>query len=286
MIKIVDTYLQIDALFVNEIFQFKRWETYINSIYDNCADVFVSDLKECLDNGNYTYEKDVLPIINAVHNHSALAALHTSFCNVTNGLNSKVAEAFGHEIDIDIVLYVGLCNAAGWVTNINGRDTILLGIEKILELNWQDEDSMRGLIYHELGHAYHKQYGIFHQSSDSNDRNFVWQLFTEGIAMYFEQLLVRNINYYHQDRNGWLEWCNKHFCQIAEDFFYDLPTMTRANQKYFGDWVNYNGRGDVGYYLGTKFVHRLCDKYDFEQLINMKLDDVYGEYLLFTEWVK
>ena len=52
------------------------------------------------------------------------------------------------------------------MTNINGRDVILLGVEKILELNWFDEVSMCGLIYHELGHVYHTQYGDFEQQSD------------------------------------------------------------------------------------------------------------------------
>ena len=283
MITIIDTYLQIDALFENEMFNRDKWVSYINSIYDNSANIFINDMKECLDNGNYVYEKDVLPIINAVYRHSALATLHSSFCKVTDNLNKRIMECFGHELDIDIVLYIGLCNGAGWVTNINNRDVILLGIEKILELNWYDERSMCGLIYHELGHVYQKQYGAFAQHSENNSQNFVWQLFTEGIAMYFEQALVKDFNYYHQDKNGWLEWCDNHFQQILADFYSDLPTMTKSNQKYFGDWVSYNGRGDVGYYLGTKFVQQLCSEYDFEQLINAKIDDIYQEYLSFTE---
>lgn len=283
MITIIDTYLQIDALFENEMFNREKWVSYINSIYDNSANIFINDLKECLDNGNYVYEKDVLPIINDVYRHSALATLHSSFCKVTDNLNKRVMECFGHELDIDIVLYIGLCNGAGWVTNINNRDVILLGIEKILELNWYDERSMCGLIYHELGHVYQKQYGAFAQHSDNNSQNFVWQLFTEGIAMYFEQALVKDFNYYHQDKNGWLEWCDNHFQQILADFYSDLPSMTKSNQKYFGDWVSYNGRGDVGYYLGTKFVQQLCSEYDFEQLINAKIDDIYQEYLFFTK---
>jgi len=211
--------------------------------------------------------------------------LHSSFCKVTDRLNERIVACFGKELDVDIALYVGLCNGAGWVTNINGRDTVLLGIEKILELNWQDEDSMYGLIYHELGHVYHKQYGKFHQDSGDNKQKFVWQLFTEGIAMYFEQVLVNDFNYYHQNRNGWKEWCDNHFQQIVADFNGDLPTMTRSNQKYFGDWVNYCGRGDVGYYLGTRFVQHLCKRYDLEQLIHMKIEDVYKKYTEFVSMV-
>lgn len=283
MITIIDTYLQIEFLFENGVFDRDKWEGYINSLYDNSAPMFIDDMAECLESGNCVYEKDILPIINAVHGHSALEAMHTSFCKVTDDLNNKIIACFGKELDIDIVLYVGLCNGAGWVTSIGNRDVILLGIEKILELGWYDEDSMRGLIYHELGHAYHKQWGLFEQHSDDNRKNFVWQLFTEGIAMYFEQALVKDFGYFHQDKDGWLKWCDNHYQQIVEDFHQDLPAMTRSNQRYFGDWVSYHGKGDVGYYLGTKFVQHLCEKYDFEQLINMKLDDVYQEYGVFVE---
>lgn len=283
MIKIIDTFLQIDSLFDNGTFNLKTWKEYINSIYDKVSDIFEEDLKECLDSGNYVYENDILPIINAVHGHSALETLHTSFTNVTHDLNEKVIDCFGHELDIDIVLYIGLCNAAGWVTNINGRDVILLGVEKILDLNWYDEDSMYGLIYHELGHVYHKQYGIFNQYSDDSIRNFIWQLFTEGIAMYFEQVLINDFNYYHQNRNGWLNWCDDHFQQILTDFQSDLPMMTRFNQRYFGDWANYYGRGDVGYYLGARFVQYLCGKYSFEQLIKMEIDETVQDFFEFAE---
>lgn len=283
MIRIIDTLSQIDSLFDNGTFNKEKWEIYINSIYDKSADIFKSDLKEYLDSGNYIYEKDILPIINAVHGHVSLQILQTSFHKVTNGLNKRIVDCFGHELDVDIVLYLGLCNAAGWVTNINGQDVILLGIEKILELNWQDEDSMYGLIYHELGHVYHDQYGVFHQQSDVNSRNFVWQLFTEGIAMYFEQVLVGDLNYYHQNKNGWLNWCDKSFQQMLADFSADLPTMTRFNQRYFGDWVNYCGKSDVGYFLGAKFVQYLCGKFRFEQLIKMGIDEIYQEFCVFSE---
>lgn len=283
MIKVIDTYSQINTVFENETFDLKKWENYINSIYENSSDIFKKDMEEYLNSGEYTYEKDILPILNSVNGNAALDILHDSFCKVTDRLNERVKECFGKELDVDIVLYIGLCNAAGWVTAVNGKSVILLGVEKILELNWQDEDSMYGLIYHELGHVYHKQYGVFHQQSEENTKNFIWQLFVEGIAMFFEQSLVQNFHYFHQNKNGWKEWCDNHFQQIITDFNEDLPSMSRFNQRYFGDWVNYHGQGDVGYYLGARFVHYLYDKQSFERLINMKIDDVYEEFLEFVE---
>ncbi len=283
MIRIFDTLPQIDSLFDDKAFNEEKWESYINTIYDKSANIFKSDLKEYLQSGNYIWEKDILPIINTVPGHASLHTLQTSFYTVTNGLNERVKECFHYELDVDIVLYLGLCNGAGWVTNINGRDVILLGIEKILELNWYDEDSMYGLIYHELGHVYHKQFGVFHQHSDDSARKFIWQLFTEGIAMYFEQVLIGDFSYFHQDTDGWLKWCEESFLKILEDFYSDLPTMTRFTQRYFGDWVDYCGRSDVGYFLGAKFLQYLCGKLEFEQLIKAEIDEIYQEFIVFKE---
>ena len=283
MIKIINTIQQIDLIFENEIFNFDKWKEYINSIYENSAHIFTDDIKEYFNSNSFSFEKDFLPIINKVYKNPSLEILDTSFCKVTNKLNENIEKHFNNKINIEIVLYVGLCNGAGWVTNINNKDVILLGIEKILELNWQDINSMTGLIYHELGHIFHNQHGKFNQTSESNSKNFVWQLFTEGIAMYFEQVLVNDRNFFHQNLNGWKDWCDNHIKQIAKDFNDDLQTMNKLNQRYFGDWVNYNGYSDVGYYLGTKFIHSLIEKYNFTQLINLSIDEVYNLYLFYTE---
>ena len=283
MVQIIDTFSQIGEVFCNGRFDLKRWREYINTIYRNTSDIFEDDLQEYIDSGSYTYEDDILPLLNRVQGHPFLETLHTSFVRVTNGLNQRIIDCFAHELEIDIVLYLGLCNAAGWVTDINGRDVILLGIEKILELSWYDEDSMYGLIYHELGHIYHKQYGAFEQEGRNQSQNFIWQLFTEGIAMYFEQLLMNDLSYYHQNKDGWKNWCDAHFQQILMDFQADLPAMTRFNQRYFGDWVDYCGRTDVGYYLGARFVQDLCSRYDFEQLIRLEIEEVTREFFRFAE---
>lgn len=58
--------------------------------------------------------------------------------------------------------------------------------------------------------------------SDADEENFVWQLFTEGIAMYFEQVLVGDSHYFHQGGADWVDWCDGHFSQILHDFNNDL----------------------------------------------------------------
>lgn len=283
MIKIIDTHKQINSLFENGNFCIDKWEKYINLIYNNSAHIFKDDIKWYLDNGLYTYDNDFLPIINAVNKNQTLEFLHNSFLEVTDNLNKKIIDCFGDEIDAEIVLYLGLCNAAGWATNINGKDVVLLGIEKIIELNWIDVNSMRGLIFHELGHIYHKQHGVLQHHFNDSKQKFLWQLFAEGIAMYFEQILTNDLNFYHQDINGWKEWCDNHFLQIVMDFNNDLPTMDKSNQKYFGDRVNYYEHKDVGYYLGTKFIHYLMKQYDLHYIINLSIDNICKLYYEFIK---
>ncbi len=144
---------------------------------------------------------------------------------------------------------------------------------------------MRGLIYHELGHVYHKQFGLLQQLDEENARFFVYQLFVEGVAMYFEQSLARDFNYFHQDDNGWKKWCDENFEMILKDFQKDLPKMTRFNQRYFGDWTNYKGKADVGYYLGARFVRHLTEAYTFDDIINFNSELVYKLYSDFASKV-
>lgn len=264
MIRAYNTLDKIDEIFDDGDFNINKWEKYINSFLNNKAHMFKDDLEQYVISGQYSYEEDFLPLLNNVYLHPKLDIVIDNFQKITERLDDKVKQHF-KEMDVDIYLYLGLLNGAGWATIIDNRHVILLGIEKILELDWTSIDDMYGLIYHELGHIYHMVYG----NLDLNNDSFIYQLYYEGIAMHFEQLLKEDPNYFHQDKNGYLTFCEDCFDMIKTDFKNDLADMDIYNQRYFGDWTNYYGYGDVGYYLGAKFVDYLANKYDFEQLINL-----------------
>ena len=157
---------------------------------------------------------------------------------------------------------------------MNDQELILLGVEKIIELDWTSLDDMYGLIYHELGHAYQSEYGILELDGlDQKDR-FIWQLYTEGFAMYFEELLIGDLDYFHQDKNGWSNYMREHLEDLKRDFYFDLDKMNDSDQRYFGDWVSYNGYGDGGYYLGAKFVQYLSKYYDLDEMIKLDIKEV------------
>ena len=271
---IIDTSAEWNAAFDGDHFDLAKWETYIDRNVPGAKALCLGDMRECLE-GGFTWEHDFLPVLSAVQRSpSQRETAVLSFRNVTENLNRKIMERFGKNVDCDLILYLGLCNGAGWVTVLNGKTVVLLGIEKIMELNWQDTDAMTGLIIHELGHVYHDRYGVLRRKTSSARGKFLWQLFTEGIAMVFEQEIVGDPEYFHQDTGGWKAWCDRHAQRILESFRGDLENMTQESQRYFGDWARFESHGDTGYYLGTRFVRSLLESNPFERLISWTPEDV------------
>lgn len=90
------------------------------------------------------------------------------------------------------MFYPGLCNGTGRVTEYRGETAILPGVEKIMELSRCHVNDMYGLIYHELGHCYHKQFGSWDRSFDNDSDAFFGRFFSESVAIYFEQVLIRD----------------------------------------------------------------------------------------------
>ena len=272
---------RIDSAYENGAFSLDRWKEYIRKAFPPAEALCLDDLEECLKAG-LSWENDYLPMLNqAYQNAAARARALASFRSLTVDLNDRVRSVFGREIDADLVLYLGLGSGAGWVTQLGGRTAVLFGIEKIVELGWEGEKSMTGLIYHELGHVYHRQHGVLDREFAENADRFLWQLFTEGVAMVFEQMLAGGEEYFHQYDEEWTEWCGANLRRIANDFNSDLGPMTFENQRYFGDWVEYDGRGDTGYYLGARFVQRIMKTHPFDELIDFDIDEVKARFKAF-----
>lgn len=215
----------------------------------------------------YDFGRDVLPVITAaLENRDKLTQVRASFEAVAAELEERVHCLFGsREPEMTILLYLGLCNGAGWATTLDGRDAVLLGIEKIIELDWCDFEKLRALIYHEVGHIWHKTAGCLDFPVAGQREQSILQLYQEGVAMVCEQLLCGDDNYYHQDRNGWLAWCRKGEIGIRREYLNRL-NAGKSTQDFFGDWCSYNGHADVGYFLGCQFVRDLLKHYSLEEV--------------------
>jgi len=160
MLQIVNAVDDVEKLFEDGNFKLDYWITYIDSIIPKQKNIFLEDMEYTIKNGGFNFESDYLPVLNALLlNKDKRIKAVDSFARVTENLDKKLVQTFGQSLDAAIILYVGLCNGAGWVVNLDSGQYVLLGIEKIIELNWCDINAMQALIYHELGHIYQMHYG-------------------------------------------------------------------------------------------------------------------------------
>lgn len=272
--KIINTINEIGLCFENGEFSKNGWDTYMEKVYPAAKKLIEAD------SASYHFERDILPVVNMVcSNNDKLRQLKESFERITDRLEEKITDKLRTTIDADIVLYLGLCNGAGWATKVEKRSAVLLGIEKIIELDWTDEVSMIALIYHELGHLWHFQNRTVHTDIKNITEGALWQLYSEGIAMYCEQLLCGDENFYHQDKNGWLTWCADNRKRLFGEYLRRIDA-SESVQDFFGDWCSFEERSDVGYYLGAELVKNAAEQYTLQEVLNLSLDEVKRQLLI------
>ena len=266
--RIIDTFNEINSCYVNGKFNMQSWRKYVNNVSLSLAEKLETD------SSSYNFDKDVEPVLQLIIDKKADCELaHNSFLKVTQDLQDRIKSVLKCDMDVNIIFYLGLCNGAGWATELDGKKVILLGIEKIVELSWISEEAMIALIYHELGYIWHFENRHSTQVNKTAKDKALWQIYTEGMAMYIEQLLCDNMNFYHQDKNGWLDWCKENRELLYEKFLYQLYNDGDM-QQFFGDWNEFMGKSDVGYYLGAELIKKMSKGYDLMELANLELSEI------------
>lgn len=266
---IIDSFENIYRAFPSGDFSLKQWRAYADDIHSELGALCEDDTKD------YDFEKEVLPHIQLLlKNRNQAELIHQSFLVVTDSLKEIIHEKLNADLDVTIVLYLGLCNGAGWATQLGNHPAVLLGMEKILELGWSNISDMRGLLYHELGHIWHFSLrGEVECPLTPKDRA-IWQLYTEGMAMYAEQRLCSDTGFYHQDKNGWLDWCKSNKALLFQEYHRRINTGESV-QDFFGDWNQFLGHSDCGYFIGAELINHLSKTFDNHALSKLDLNDVY-----------
>lgn len=246
----------------------ETWKEYADSVCYGLS-------RKCMDDScEYNYAVDIQPLLDyALKDISRLSRVGVIFDQIKEEMLQKVHTLFKSVPNILIVLYLGLGNGAGWATKIERQKVVLLGAEKILELNWDTEERMKALIYHEVGHIWHDCEGFLREDFDSPDKKAILQLYREGVAMVFEQILCQNMDYYHQG-DAWSNWCREHLYEIKNEY---MKRIMRGEsvQEFYGDWNEYKGYSDTGYYLGAQFINYLMKKYTFKEIASLSYDELY-----------
>ena len=269
--KVIDTSAEIRALIGDIRGKFNKplWIAYAGKISAELP-------QKCMDDAmDYDFQADVVPVIErAIGDEDKLKEVFLSFSFAVENLQERFTQVFAVDLPVNVILYLGLCNGAGWATLLDGKPSILLGIEKIIELGWGDTKRMTSLLYHELGHIWHDYVGTFYNSAKSE--RAIWQLYQEGIAMYCEQLLAGDFLSYHQHKGDWLTWCQQNRKALFLEYKRRVDAQ-ESTQDFFGDWCNYKGYSDVGYYLGCELIKSIADRYVLEELAKLDAKTVYSQ---------
>lgn len=257
-------------------FYMEDWIAYAGSISTGLPQKCIKDTSA------YAFEEEVLPVIcDALKALRRRKALSEIFDELSVELKSRLSLLFENEPDISMILYVGLCNGAGWATELDGCEVVLLGAEKILELNWDTKEQMRALIYHEIGHIWHSHEGNIKAEAKSTTEMAVSRVYQEGLAMVCEQILCGDEHYYHQGRE-WTEWCQRNLDLIKREYIRRIMAEESV-QDFFGDWNQFMGQQDVGYYLGAQFIRYLLRKYTLKEVAALPCSCLISQFRYFAE---
>lgn len=272
----INTYNDITSCFSLEKFCFELWELYAARISEFLPNKVEADASE------YNYNNEVLPVINSlILEKEKMKTASDSFDLITTDLQENFMNMYGMDLDVTVILYLGLCNGAGWATSLGDKSVVLLGIEKIVELDWQNHENMRSLIFHELGHIWHHAIAPPKQLMNTLGEKSIKQLYDEGMAMVCEQLLCGDKNYYHQNVNGWLDWCIANENKIKHEYLRRINNF-ESTQDFFGDWCSFKEHSDVGYFLGSRFIRFMLSQFELEDIAKFEMDKVCEQFFTFT----
>lgn len=273
-IQVVATFQQIQNFQTqNPTFSLEAYRKYANevspSLYTKCLE----------DSSEYNFEAEVLPVLNSAlyQNFERIEKAHQALQQIADFLPERVTKYFQGDLQVTILFYLGLCNGAGWATTLDKKPAILLGAEKIAELQWHNQDSMADLTCHELAHLIHYTF----QSELLNLAKSIQQLYFEGFATRVAHKFYRE-GFYSQDQNGWLTFCQKNFALIRQIYLEKLRNQ-ESTSCFFGDWNSLMGHSNLGYYLGCQWIRFMERKYSIQQIASLPGQTIEKEAYLFLE---
>ncbi len=208
---------------------------------------------------------------------------HGNILEIMEEVNLNAKEVFNLDLQINIVLYCGLCNSAGWVDYYNGKRTILYGIDKIAELNWHTIDKLKSLLSHELCHVIHfEMRGEDYLPSNIERNNYnegIWFIYGEGFAQFFQSKLLGS----ETDSRGseWINKCKDKESQLKKLYLESLYDKDIGTRDFFGDWFKVLGISDVGYFLGAELIKELTNKYNMKTIAQLQFESIEKEVIDF-----
>ncbi|WP_150265990.1 hypothetical protein [Paenibacillus tepidiphilus] len=282
--QIIDTFGSMIELREQILREPERYFDYWEDYAVNCF----PELKHMLevDSQAYDRERDIRPVALAVltSGWTLLQETHYHLETLIPEIQERFASLFPASREVLVYFYIGLCNGAGWATKVGNTNAVLLGAEKIVELKWHTREAISGLLCHELCHIAHSDLRrtVLDNTYSGMDQRAVWQLYIEGFAQRYEQVLLAQDDFYHQDDHGWLDGCQRNRAILAKEYLRRIR-LRESVRDFFGDWNSFQGRPDTGYYLGREFIASLEPEYSVEELARFRSEEITPLLVAFLE---
>lgn len=204
-----------------------------------------------------------------------LPAMQTARNNLLSVLESTCAQAqtrLGFQLDVLFVIHVGIGCGAGWATTYGGQPAVLFGLENLAELDWCDQETLAGLVAHELGHLLHFEWRL--QAHQVRGDGPWWQLYTEGFAQRCETHVL-GMDSWHMTRSqpGWRSWCTANLQALARGYW-EAAVSHQPVRDYFGSWFELQGWRQTGYYLGHEVFRQWEQECGLHALAVLPVEEV------------
>lgn len=173
--------------------------------------------------------------------------------------------------DLQLVLYIGNGNGAGWYTEYDGKPSILIGMENVLILGWDKKEQMTCLLAHEIGHYVDDRYRVDQEEISGDKGNHALEmLYKEGYAQYFESIVLGDNRFWEleEDNEGVSEFVTNNLSEICAEYL-DRARSNKPVKDFYGSWYSWRGFRQIGYYLGYLFMVHLLKEFSLEDIAKM-----------------
>ncbi len=286
MINIIDTFKDFKGCFQEKLDllieeKIELWEKCYISKYPELE----KKCKEDYCSNGYSWRKVAKEMVfnRTEKDFYKMVQAHENILLIIDTLNARIDEVFNCSLDINVVLYCGLCNSAGWVDTYNNRRTILFGLDKIAELNWHTIEKLESLLAHELCHVVHfvirGEDKLPNNVEKNNYNKGIWSLYEEGFAQFFQYRLLDK----ETDSRGkeWFEKCQINERQLKNLYLRGLFDEEKGTQDFFGDWFEVLGISDTGYYLGAELIRMIDMQHNIEYIAKMQFKEIENQVVNF-----
>lgn len=248
--------------------RFQAWIAYINQYPELMNFCMLDYIEEGISPRHVGLKKVFTP-------HAQVDRMIEAYNNIKAVLNSKDALSQNilphNPLDLDIIIYHGLGNGAGTATTLDGRKSLLFGIEKIAELSWQSKERISALFVHEYAHLLHDAMRdeSIEKTYDNTKDDAYYKLYIEGVATFLEGVVYsRGIT-----QPEWYAMCTKNEPALKQAFLTTLE-MGEDIRPYFGDWHPPLTIPESAYFMGMQIVSRLHETLDIKTIMNLPFETI------------